>query len=151
VLINNIPHKEWTGSGHWTEPLSGTAGIALHDADQVDDFGDPIAPAQFDQALKPVVTATAETLDAFPKERIREVEPADAHRPSVFLADVSDTLRPFRKRLIKEMAGQARMLDAIPPPLAREAHDQAMAQVLVEADLSIHLLDHRPRGRPWAP
>lgn len=143
VLINNIPHQEWTGSAHWTAPLSGTPGIKLHDADQVDDFGDPIAPAQFTQALKPIITATVETLQAFPKAPISGVEPGDDHRPRVFLADVSDTLRPFRKRLIKEMGGHARVLDAVPPPLAREAHDQAMAQRLADADLSIHLLD------PW--
>jgi monovalent cation:proton antiporter-2 (CPA2) family protein len=67
VLINNIGHQEWTASNHWTKPLSGTTGIPLNDADKVDKFGDPVPPEQFSQALKPIVTATAETLAAFPQ------------------------------------------------------------------------------------
>ncbi len=144
VLINNIPYQEWTAADHWTKPLAGTAGIALHDADQVDDFGDPVVPEQFTQALKPLVTATAETLQAFPKVSTSGVEHGEDHRPRVFLADVSDTLRAFRKRLAKDISGHARLLDAIPPPSAREAHDRAVARALTEADLSIHLLDQWP-------
>jgi hypothetical protein len=139
VLINNIPHREWTDSGHWTGPLAGAAGIALHDADKVDAFGDPVPPEQFARALRPLVTAITETLDAFPKETA--TPPAGDVRPSLFLANVADSLCPFRKRLIKEIGDRARVLDAIPPPLERDAHDQAIGRALEQADLSIHLLD----------
>lgn len=144
ILINNIPHQEWTGSGHWTEPLSGTTGIELHDADKMDDFGDPVAPEQFEQALKPLVTAITETLNAVPQASAPAPALAEDGRPGIFLADVADSLRPFRKRLIKEIGGRARVLSPIPPPLERDAHDQAVAQALGQADLSIHLLDQWP-------
>lgn len=144
VLINNIPHQEWSESDHWTKPLSGASGIELHNADNVDDFGDPIAPEQFAQALRPIITAITETLAVFPKKPVPKEEPGDYPRPNVFLADVSDTLRPFRKRLIKEIGEHTHVLNAIPPPLAKDAHDQAISQVLEKADLSIHLLDQWP-------
>lgn len=144
VLINNIPHQEWTASDHWTKPLSGTTGIPLHDADKVDDFGDPVPPEQFERALKPIVTAAVETLDACLQPAAPSSKPADGTRPTVFLADVADTQRNYRKRLIKEIGDRARVLDAIPPPLGRDAHDQAIASALEQADLTIHLLDQWP-------
>lgn len=144
VLINNIPHQEWTASGHWTEPLAGTTGIPLHDADKVDDFGDPVSPDRFETLLKPIVTATVETLDACRKPVVPVSEPGDDTRPTVFVAEVADTQRKYRKRLIKEIGERARVLDPIPPPLERDAHDQAIACALEQADLSIHLLDQWP-------
>ena len=69
---------------------------------------------------------------------------AEENRPKVFIADVADTLRPFRKRLIKEIGEHAFILDAIPPPLQKEPHDRAMTQVLEQVDFSIHLLDQWP-------
>jgi hypothetical protein len=144
VLINNIPHGQWTASEHWTHPLSGTSGIALHDADKIDDFGDPLPPAQFADALKPIVTAIVETLSAC-RQAVAPPSPTAAQgRPTVFLAEVTDTQRSFRKRLIKEIGERALVLGAIPPPLERNAHDQAIAQALAQADLSIHLLDQWP-------
>jgi hypothetical protein len=113
----------------------------LHDADKVDDFGDPINPKQFESQLKPVVTSLDETLRAFPREAAPVQTKLEDSLPKVFLADVADTLRPFRKRLIKEIAERARVLDAIPPPLQRDLHDQTMMQALDKADLSIHLFD----------
>jgi hypothetical protein len=144
LLINNIPHQEWTDESHWTQLLSGTTGIKLNDADKVDDFGDPVLPEQFSQALRPVVTAITETLEVFPKMLSSAPLPPEEPPPTVFLADVADTLRPFRRRLIKEIGARARVLDAIPPPLDKDAHDQAVARALEQADLSIHLLDQWP-------
>jgi len=139
VLINNIPHQEWAAPGHWTGPLVGALGFELHDADNEDAFGDPIVPARFSEALRPLVAAITETLKAFPKE-VPGAPPGDT-RPSIFFADVADSLRPFRKRLIKEIGERAHVLDAVPPPLEREAHDEAIRQALAQADLSIHLVD----------
>ena len=113
----------------------------MHDPHEVDDFSDPISPKLFDVKLKPVVTALDETLREFPKQSAPAPETAPDTRPKLFFADVADTLRPFRKRLIKELSELARLLDAIPPPLECDPYDQAVAQVLEQADLSIYLLD----------
>jgi hypothetical protein len=141
VLINNIPHTEWSASSHWTRSLAGTTGIKLHTADKVDAFGDPVPPELFAQELRPLVTAIYETLGAFPKAATPAAETAHQTRPTVFLADVADSLRTFRKRLIREIGDRARVLDPIPPPREGDAHDWAVAGALRQADLSIHLLD----------
>jgi|GEM_PF-2750012 len=70
VLIDKISHEEWTGSGHWTQPLAGTLGFEFHDAaDDQDTFGDPIKdadPARYDAAMRPIVDAATRLLKAFP-------------------------------------------------------------------------------------
>jgi hypothetical protein len=149
VLINNIPHTEWSASSHWTRPLAGTTGIKLHTADKVDGFGDPVPPELFAQELRPLVTAIYETLGAFPTAAAPAPETAHRRRPTVFLADVADSLRTFRKRLIREIGDRARVLDPVPPPMEGDAHDRAVAAALRQADLSIHLLDQWP-GREIA-
>ena len=144
VLINNIPHLVWTDTDHWTHHLAGATGFVIHDADKVDDFGDPLSPASFDKVLKPLVTALDKTLHAFPYTVTKAQGLIADNIPRVFLADVADTLRPFRKRLIKEIGERAQVLDAIPPPSTITQHDQAVASALEMADLSIHLLDQWP-------
>ena len=147
----------------------------MNDADKVDAFGYPTAPEQFSQALRPIVTATVETLQAFPEdapaaapEQLNQTlkpiaaassetlealpgattaatEPAgDDDRSAIFIADVADTLRPLRRQLVTRIGDRARLLDNIPPPLERTAHDRAVVDALDQADLSIHLLDQWP-------
>lgn len=57
---------------------------------------------------------------------------------------MADSLRPFRKRLTREIGSYARIRDAIPPPLEKRAHDREVERVIQAADLSIHLLDQWP-------
>lgn len=120
ILINNIPHTDWTGSGHWTEPLAGTIGFCCHDGKTPDAFGDPIEPAdrqRFDDAMRPIVDATTRLLKALPATAARSPDATDAMTmppgdlPSLFVADVPDGLAKLRKRLIREIGDRARILD----------------------------------------
>jgi uncharacterized protein len=103
ILINNIPHTDWTDSDHWTKPLAGTIGFRFNTAAEGDaeSFGDPIDNSdqgRFDAAMRPIVDAATRLLTALPRvvETIRP--PADqsvpvADRALLFLAEVPDADR----------------------------------------------------------
>ena len=148
ILINNIPYTEWTNSGHWTDPLEGTAGFPCHNAKKPDDFGDPIRPKeesqQFTDALRDIIDCVTITLKTFPKQALPERQSIDNDLPTLFIADVTDSQAKLRKRLIKEIGDSARILDPIPPPYPAVEHDAAFAKVLHQADLTVHLLGASP-------
>jgi hypothetical protein len=53
----------------------------LRDATEVDDFGNPIPPERFTEALKPLVTAISGTVAAFPRKPAADCEDENAeHR-----------------------------------------------------------------------
>jgi hypothetical protein len=101
--------------------------------------------SRFDRQLRKLVEAIARTLDAFPR-KAQTAPSAEVQTSgiSLFLADVHDTLRPFRKRLIAEIGDKARILDALPPPYPSAEHDRQLEATLQQANLSIHLLDQWP-------
>ena len=147
ILINNIPHTDWPRA--LTEAGGPSIGFVLHDADDEDSFGYPTDPEdqRFNRQLRKLVEATVETLDAFPRKPVIDAT-AQSEQPSsgvtLFLADVPDTLRPLRNRLIAEIGDQARILDELPPPYPAAEHDQKLQSLLEQANLSIHLLDQWP-------
>lgn len=137
VLINNIHHQDWSAE------LAGILGFKLHDApDKTTQFGYPlnIQDAVFDKAIRRVVEAVANMLDTLRQQTPPLPLPAD-DLPKIFLADVADTLKSFRKRLISTIGDQAVILPALPPPYAPGEHQQQLAETLEQASLSIHLLD----------
>jgi len=153
VLINKIPHEEWTDSGHWTEPLAGTIGFPFHDAPGNEDtFGEPIEDSDrksYDAAMRPIVDAATRLLDSFPAPKDDPKTPptglpAGEHLPRILIADVPDSQAKLRTRLIKEIGDRARIAEKIPPPYPAAEHDTALRRALEDADLSIHLLDAWP-------
>lgn len=150
ILINNIHYNDWP------EALAGvgdqkTSGFALHDAQEDADFGYPTLPRKelFDRQMRKLVEATVSILDAMPKaqhQNHNQVETAESG-PKIFLADVADTLQPFRKRLINEIKTNdetAIILPSMPPPYEAQEHQQELTKKLEQASLSIHLLDQWP-------
>lgn len=140
LLINNISHE------NWSKDLAGTAGFTLHDAEAQDQYGYPTDPraVEFNQQMRKLVEDIAKALQVLPKaeqatEQTNNAEPS--HKPQIFLAEVADTLRPFRKRLIQEIGDQAIVLPNLPPPFPAQDHQQAVDQQLQQTHLSIHLLD----------
>ncbi len=145
ILINNIPYDEWPES--LSEAGGSTSGFILHDADDNDTFGFPtsVRDDRFDKQLRKLVEATASILEAFPnKAQQQDVGEQQTSPVTIFLADVSDTLRRFRKRLIVEIGDTAKVLDALPPPYPLDQHELALDTAFDQASLSIHLLDQWP-------
>jgi hypothetical protein len=90
------------------------------------------------------VDAAHRLLTSFPREDKAEAPAPSSAGPLVFLADCPDTRAGLRKRLIQEIGSRARIAPPLPPPYAGAEHDQAVAAILAQADLSIHLLDQWP-------
>jgi hypothetical protein len=144
VLINNIHHQ------YWPEELTGIVGFKLHDAEYKSvDFGYPLPlqDASFSNAIRQLVDASAKMLNAL-NEQAPSLPPVstlanttDDGRPTVFLADVADSLQMFRKRLINEIGDRAIILPSLPPPYEASEHQQKLTNTLQQASLSIHLLD----------
>ncbi|MEB4590722.1 hypothetical protein VSS37_07005 [Candidatus Thiothrix sp. Deng01] len=143
VLLNNIPHPQWP------QELQGLVGFRLHDEpDKSGQFGYPLTlqDAAFGKAVLSLVEAAARTMEALNQLQptpAPEVggDPPDERRPKVFLADVADTLQPFRRHLITEIGDKAIILPALPPPYDASEHNQKLADTLEQASLCIHLLD----------
>ncbi len=145
ILINNLPYTDWPEA--LSQAGGPTSGFVLHDAEGEGEFGYPTSPddSRFDRQLRKLVDAIASTLDAFPR-RVKVAPPAEERSSeiSIFLADVSDTLRPFRKRVIAEIGDKAQILNALPPPYPSGEHNRRLEAALQQASLSIHLLDQWP-------
>ena len=145
ILINNIPYDQWPES--LSKVGGSTSGFILHDADKDGEFGYPTESSEslYNKQLRKLVEATAKILEAFPKKtQKRVVSESSTEKVTVFLADVSDTLRRFRKRLIVEIGDTAKVLDALPPPYPLDEHKSALDTAFDQASLSIHLLDQWP-------
>jgi len=101
VLINNISHEDWA------EDFAGTTGFTLHDAEAQDQYGYPTDPrtVEFNQQMRKLVEDISKVLEVLPKAEQAadqtESHPESGDKPQIFLAEVADTLRPFRKRLIQ--------------------------------------------------
>ncbi len=145
ILINNIPYTDWPEA--LSEAGGPTIGFLLHDAEGEGEFGfpTPADDSRFDRQLRKLVEATANTLNAFSR-KVPAVSPAkeQSAKISIFLSDVTDTLRSIRERLIAEIGDKARILDALPPPYPSVEHNQRLVAALQQARLSIHLLDQWP-------
>lgn len=137
ILIENIHHKDWC------DDLSGTSGFKLHDAKEADEYGYPTSPKaeRFNQQMRKLVEATASILDKMPKPVQIQETSANSNSPKIFIADVADTLQPFRNRLINEIGDKAIILPSLPPPYEAVKHQQKLNQTLDESSLTIHLLD----------
>ena len=149
-LINNIPHTKWP------EQFAGTSGFPLFFAEDRDDLGEPSPPGtpDFNKQVRKLVDTIYDLLMDFEKT-IETSGTATSDTSSstgagadgdgalkVYIADVPDSLRLLRKRIIAELGDEdVEILPAVPPPYAPEEHETALKQTLESADLSIHLLD----------
>ena len=147
-LINNIPHTKWP------DHFAGTSGFPLYLAEDRDDLGEPTAPGtpEFNKQIRKLVDTLYDLLMDFEKTLASSAAapPAgngagkeeDGDCLKVYLADVPDSLRLLRKRIIAELGDEAaEILPAVPPPYPPAEHEAALKETLKKADLSIHLLD----------
>ncbi len=141
ALLYNIPH------GDWPEELGGTTGFAFHDAEESDDFGDPLDPAEkktFRPRMRDLRDAVYKILVAMAEERQtpkRADEPAAAGS-SVYLAGVSDGLRLLRGRVASDLAEHGiEVAEQVPPPYEAEQHDESVLDAVRRSRLAVHLFD----------
>lgn len=156
VMLNNIPHPQVP------EKLGRTTGFPFYQSAGEDDFGDPVdtTGVLFEEQLKKLRNAIVKILEAFPREALTPVVPivpvsipvvatpvaqtADDNF-EIYMAEVSDSLRTTRKRVITELEKNGfRIVTNVPPPDEDAAHTEKVTGLLQQADLSVHLLDQFP-------
>jgi hypothetical protein len=146
VLLNNIPHKQWP------QELSGTSGFHLYDAKD-SEFGDTIETLspEFRIQMQKIRDAVWNLLNDFPKDQsidtvidqpVISKTPKDKNAFNIYFAEVADTLRTPRKRIITELEKKGfTIITGPPPPDEAVAHERIASDALANSDLSIHLLD----------
>ena len=142
ILLNNIPYTEWP------EMLQEKMCFHLHDAPpKTEGFGDRLDMGceVFIRQMSPIIHSTVNTLEALTQQNPHPAPPKEktngTQKPLIFFADVADTLKTFRNRLMHEIADEAEVLPLLPPPYVAAEHKQHLQNNLQQASLSIHLLD----------
>ena len=142
ILLNNIPHDQYQ---QWSPALKGTTGFAFHDATSDHEMGDflSISDDRFEKQLRPLVDAVEAILAPMATtQQSSTSERAEARAKAIYIADVAETLQPFRDRLIAEIESQKDdVLNPAPPPWEFETHSTQVLQLLNKARFSIHLFD----------
>ena len=134
---------------NWSDKISGTSGFVLHDATKREDLGFPTSTQNndglFDSQIRKVVEAAEKTIEALklqaPSRPITTPKDQDTDRPKIFIANVPDSLKAFRKELIREVTDKATVLKSLPPPFEFDEHAKQLDAALNQSTLSIHLLD----------
>jgi len=153
LLLYNIPSNEWP------EAFSGMSGFEFFTAEE-DELGVPLEPEINPFALQCVMLAdalyvllknmkelglSAEKPAATDEESERMAkDPMDTDKEIIiFMADVSDSLRAYRSRLIEVLQGhdKIKITSDVPPPWLWEDNERAVRYALQDVDLSVHLLD----------
>jgi hypothetical protein len=146
-----MPFKEWP------QELSGTSGFPFHDAEESDKLGDTVETLsdQFREQMKNVRDAVCNLLEDFLEVKAPVTSPksnGEARRAeevesgfSIFMAEVPDTQRSPRKRIIAELQkNDFHVSQGIPPPSDKESHDKEAKAAIDNASLAVHLLDIYP-------
>jgi len=139
VLLNNIPHCDWP------EYYGKTSGYDFYCAEDKEDLGYPLkfADHMFEERLRKLVEAIYRTLIA-----IKELAAPKVAQPTftktIYLADTSDTLVRYRKRLLNDLGPKVRIVSNLPPPYEADEHQTKVIDAIKQADLSVHLLDDLP-------
>ena len=146
ALLDNTPHRSWP------EEFHGTSGAPFHDAERPDELGDPTTPGDgepFKGQLKTLRDSLWKLLLSFGEASQPEPRAAAAATgPAVFVADVIDSQRSARDRLVGELERkEIRVLEPAPPPWEAASHEAEVKGRLTEATLSVHLLG-AVGGRP---
>ena len=155
ILLSNIPHEDWP------EEYGGTSGFTFHDAERQDEFGQPLDPKsnKFREQLRHLVDGIYKglkalsdvntSLDMKRKEIGNGVLESENDEDSftLFFADVPDTLRQTRNRIINDLKNKhsdIHIISDVPPPYEARKHEEKVVEMQRKSHLSIHLLDNLP-------
>lgn len=146
ILLNNFPPSKWPSE------YGRISGHPFYDAKDADDLGEPTDQTErsFQDQLVVLKDSLCNMLLTFKEvagisktEKVEKEIKGSQDCPSVFFADVIDSLRPVRARVISELERQGiNILTDIPPPYAAKDHEAKVKSVVQKTKLSIHLLDH---------
>lgn len=145
VQLYNVPRKEWP------DEFGRASGFGFHDAEDAEDFGDPLEPTcpAFRQRTLELRDAVYRILEELTRgtgggeEGAADGGPAASPDPSVvYLAGVSDGLRVLHDRLAADLGERGiEVAGRIPPPYDADHHDEAVRRGLDRASLAVHLFD----------
>jgi hypothetical protein len=151
TLIYNIPLK------NWPKAFEGISGYPLYDAEDSTVLGTPSDPGEklFRKQLQDLTDSLCHNLNAFKafadqvaSDVVPNSPPEKVHEdgsPTVFLADVSGSLRSIRNHLADKLKRkEIKVITNIPPPYESEAHAKKVKSTLQTTSLSVNLLDHVP-------
>ena len=143
VLLNNINHRKWP------ESLAGTTGFPFHDANEAEDFGEPLETnsKKYRHQMRTLRDALHQLITDFVKmaDVTQSRDTVAAGKYTIYLGEVADTLRSTRKRIIVELEKKGfQVITGIPPPDEAEAHQKATEKALQKSNLAVHLLDRYP-------
>lgn len=145
ILLNNIPYTKWPKE---LSIYGKTSGFPMHDAESDGVIGDATDPSdeRFTRQLRRIVDAAEAALAEFPHRRSEPDQKTRAIR--AFVADVADSLRGPRERIVAELKRrEVCVIEGIPPPWDGKPHEDTLKNALASAHLSIHLLNEWA-GRP---
>jgi hypothetical protein len=141
VLLYNIPFQKWP-----TE-LTGTSGFPLYEADDPNDWGNPlqVEDPRFRKQMHDLREALANIIEQMKEATTTAPVEQEETGFSIFFGDVADSLRSVRKRTITELEKQGyKIICDVPPPFEKDEHEQAVKQKIEGTALHVHLLDQFP-------
>ena len=148
LILNNIPKEDWpVALGRAREE---TIAFPFFEATQQDKFGKPSDTSgdEFDAQLDRLAEAVRITLAALKNQSSSVPSPNEIQlspEKSLFVAEVPDDLRKYRRKIIKSLkANDFRVITDIPPPDTAAEHDEAVIAGLKQCAVSIHLLSDNP-------
>lgn len=143
VLLTNIRYSNWPEE-FGTEEGDRTSGFPFHDAepDARNETSFPSKPedprSRFKEQLNDLTIALKELLQTMKEAGGTGNESSGG----IFIADVPDTLRKYRRRVIAQLEREGvEIISNIPPPYDASEHDSRVKEVLQGVELSVHLLD----------
>jgi hypothetical protein len=141
ILLYNIPHQQWP------DAYGRATGFDFHDANRPDDPGEPcdISSELFRIHRRKLVVALVELIKAMaqPDSGVPETKASAGQLFDVYMAEVTDTLRHKRRRLMQRFIQEGVTLyQKVPPPHESKKHEQAVVQALGNSTLCVNMLDH---------
>jgi len=139
VLLNKIPHD------CWPEYFGKTSGYDFFKADDKEDLGYPLkcTGEVFEERLRKLVEAIYKTLTSI-RELLAPKVSSPTFTKTIYLADTTDSLVRYRKRLLNDLGPKVRIVTNLPPPYESAQHESKVVEAMKQADLSVHLLDEIP-------
>ena len=162
LLLRNIVYETWP------EEYGRTVGFEFYDLEDKIGIGEPSDPKSklFEKQLYNLIEAIDALMndfkreifvlnkrqrieDNYPSEFAEEVKKEKLEREDVnfiiYFADVSDSLRIIRNRIITDLRRQGdTVIENIPPPYESDYHNNEVNKAIEKADISIHLFDNIP-------
>lgn len=139
-LINDIHYTEWPAK------LTGTSGYPLFDQEEDGDPTDPHGKL-FKRQIRNLSKYLFTILHEFRKHRLAgtgniKKHKKDTESADIFIAEVPDSLRSTKKRLLDELANKGyRVATGFPPPYDFSGHTSRVNNQLSKVVMSVHLLD----------